>query len=38
MDTVFDSFLKKGKSKENRREKGGYTCVEKGVENVDNSL
>ena len=38
MDTVFDGFLKKGKSAGNSRKKGECTGVEKRVENVDNSL
>ena len=38
MDTAFVAFLKNDKSTENSWKKGEYTCVEKGVENVDNSL
>lgn len=38
MDTAFDAFLENDKNTEISWKKGECTCVEKGVENVDNSL
>ena len=38
MDIAFDAFLKNDKNTEISWKKGECTCVEKGVENVDNSL